>query len=203
MTRSPVRSIAALAAVAAVAGPVACKRDETVQAAPVAAPPAQQGLPPLPQGAPPPLMAQPQGLSEVAQRIAAARAALAKDPKNAKLWIALGNDYFDTHQAQLSVDAYAKALELEPNNPDVLTDQGVMFRELKKFDLAVANFEKANRINPQHVQSIYNAGVVYGFDLHNTPKAVEAFNKVIAADPSSPQAAQARTALQEFQQAGR
>ncbi len=201
MNRSPVAPIAALVAIAAAIGPVACKRDEPVQAAPIAAPGA--GLPQLPQGAPPPLMAQPQGLSEVGQRIAAAQAVLAKDPKNAKVWISLGNDYFDTHQAQLSVDAYAKALALEPNNPDVLTDQGVMYRELNKFNEAVANFDKASKLNPRHVQSLYNAGVVYGYDLHDQKKAVEYFNKVIAANPLSPQAGQARTAIQGFSPASK
>jgi len=174
----------------------ACKRDEPVQAAPVA--PLPQALPP---GVPPPMMAQPQGMSEVGARIEAAKQALLKDPKNVKLWIALGNDYFDTHQAQLSVDAYAKALELQPDDPDVLTDQGVMYRELKSYDRAIANFEKAAKINPRHLQSLYNAGVVYGFDLHNTAKAMDAFNRVIAVDPTSSQAVQARTAMKEFQQA--
>ncbi|HVP69363.1 MAG TPA: tetratricopeptide repeat protein [Anaeromyxobacteraceae bacterium] len=174
----------------------ACTRDQPVQAAPVAPPP--QGLPGAP---PPPLLVQPQGgLSEVAQRIQATKAALAKDPKNPALWVSLGNDYFDTHQAQLSVDAYAKALELKPDDPDVLTDQGVMYRELKQFDRALANFQKATKLKPGHLQSLFNAGVVYGFDLHDVPQAVDAFNRVIAADPNSPQAVQARASIRDLQQ---
>ena len=121
---------------------------------------------------------------------------------NARLWVELGNDYFDTHQAQLSVDAYAKALQLEPNNPDVLTDQGVMYRELKEYDRAVANFEKARRINPNHLQSLFNLGVVYAHDLHQTDKAVAAWTKVIEIDPSSAQAVQARAALKQLAGAG-
>ncbi|HTP52116.1 MAG TPA: tetratricopeptide repeat protein [Anaeromyxobacteraceae bacterium] len=185
-----------VAAAVAILALGACRKDEPVQAAPLAPPSMPQGLP---QGIPPPMMAQPQP-SEVAQRITATQQALLKEPKNAKLWVELGNDYFDTHQAQLSVDAYAKALEIQPNDPDVLTDQGVMYRELKNYDRAIANFEKAAKLNPRHLQSLYNAGVVYGFDLHNSAKAVDAFNRVIAADPSSPQAAQARNAMKEFQQ---
>jgi cytochrome c-type biogenesis protein CcmH/NrfG len=194
MKRSAIASVAAgLAAITL----GACKRDEPVVAAPAVPPGMPQGVP---GGLPPPMMAQP-GNSDVAKRIDAEKQAVAQDPKNATLWVALGNDYFDTRQAQLAVDAYAKALELKPNDPDVLTDQGVMYRELKNYDRAIANFEKANQINPHHLQSLYNAGVVYGFDLHDVQKATAAFNRVIAADPTSPQAIQARTTMLELQQA--
>jgi len=174
-----------------------CSKDQPIQAAPAAPPPGGLALPGAP---PPPMMAQPPGASGVGQRIEATKQALEKDPKNASLWVQLGNDYFDTHQAQLSVDAYAKALELRPDDPDVLTDQGVMYRELRKYDRALANFEKAGKLKPGHLQSIFNMGVVYGFDLHDVPKAIEAFNKVIAIDPNSPQAVQARASIRDLQQ---
>jgi len=196
MKRSATASVAQAVALAALLL-AACKRDEPVLAAPTAPPGTAAGMP----GGLPPGVGQPQGTTEVAKRIASEKQAAAQDPKNRALWVALGNDYFDTHQPQLAVDAYAKALELKPDDPDVLTDQGVMYRELKEYDRAVANFEKANQINPRHLQSAYNAGVVYGFDLHNLPKATEAFNRVIATDPNSPQAIQARTNMLELQKA--
>lgn len=174
-----------------------CKRDEPVIAAPPVPPPTAQGLP---GGAPPPLLAQPPEGLEIAQRIAAEKQAVVRDPKNASLWVALGNDYFDTHQPQLAIDAYASALKLRPDDPDVLTDQGVMYRELKNYKQALANFEKASKINPLHLQSLYNTGVVYASDLHDSQKAIEAFRRVIAADPMSPQAAEARAAISQLEQ---
>jgi tetratricopeptide (TPR) repeat protein len=110
-------------------------------------------------------------------------------------WISLGNDYFDTHQAADSVDAYDKALALKPDNPDVLTDQGVMFRELKAYDKAIANFKQANKLNPKHLQSLYNLGIVYSEDLKKPDEARKIWNVVIATDPASPQAGQARQAM--------
>ena len=77
------------------------------------------------------------------QRIAEGEKIVAREPKNLQVWIQLGNDYFDTDQPQKAVNAYGKALEIEPNNPNILTDQGVMFRRLGWFDKALANFEKA------------------------------------------------------------
>ena len=137
---------------------------------------------------------------ETQQRIAIGEQLVQRDPKNRPAWVQLGNDYFDTHQPQKSIDAYANALALEPNNPDVLTDQGVMYRELGASDKALANFLKANQIAPRHFQSLFNAGVVYAYDLKDSKKAVETWNKIIAADPSGPFATQSRAAIQALQQ---
>ncbi len=151
-------------------------------AAPAAAPGAQAGGVPL----------------DAAQQIAAANDVVQRDPRNLQAWVALGNLYFDTHQPQKSIDAYARALELNPNDANVLTDQGVMYRAVGAYDKAVANFEKANRLDPNHLQSLYNLGVVYAFDLKNDAKAEEAWNKLIQTAPDSENAKQAREALAQI-----
>ena len=133
--------------------------------------------------------------AEVQARISRAEAAVLADPKNHDAWLSLGNDFFDIHQAQKSVDAYGKALAIQPNDPNVLTDQGVMFRELRKFDQAVANFQKASKLDPAHVQSLFNLGVVYSSDLAKPDEAAKAWNRVIAMAPNSEQAGQARQML--------
>jgi len=158
-----------------------------ISAAP--APPPGPGMPPKPNP------------MEYHDRIQANLKLVEADPKNQEAWIALGNDYFDTHQAQNSVDAYAKALALEPGNPDVLTDQGIMYRELKAFDKAVAAFKLANKLNPRHLQSLYNLGVVDSEDLKDLEGARKAWNRVIELDPASSQAAQAKAGLAALGQA--
>lgn len=136
--------------------------------------------------------------AEMQGRIARLEAAVAADPKNHDAWVALGNDYFDTHQAQKSVTAYGKALALKPNDPNVLTDQGVMYRELSQFDKAIANFQKASKLDPVHVQSLFNLGVVYAQDMHQPDEAAKAWNKVVVLAPTSQQAAQARQQLNQL-----
>jgi hypothetical protein len=194
---------AALAAAVAVAG---CKKNEPVTAAPVA-PPAG-GVPSMPPpGAMPPPGMPPGGMAGapgapagVEQRIAVAKQLVAKNPKDVQAWISLGNDYFDSHQPQAAVDAYANALALDPKNPDVLTDQGVMYRELGQYDKAIANFLKANQVAPTHMQSLFNAGVVYAYDLKDAKKAEETWLKVIANDKSGRFASQAGNAIAELRQ---
>ncbi len=144
---------------------------------------------------PAPQMPPPAAGDNYQARIVAMQQVVQRDPKNTQAWIQLGNDYFDTRQAQKSIDAYAHALELQPDNADVLTDQGIMYRSLGQYDQAIANFEKANRVSPKHVQSLFNMGVVYSADLHQPQKAIDVWKKVIAIAPESPQAAQAKDAI--------
>jgi len=73
-----------------------------------------------------------------------------------------------------------------------------MFREQKAFDKAVSNFEKANQVDPRHVQSLFNLGVVYAYDLNQPQKAAVAWEKVIQIAPSSPQAMQARQGIENL-----
>ena len=147
---------------------------------------------------PAPGAAAPNPAFQTQQRVAMLQQVVAREPKNVQAWIQLGNDLFDLRQAQQAVDAYARALELQPDNPDVLTDQGVMYRELREYDKAVQNFLRANQVQPRHLQSLYNAGIVYAYDLNQPEKAIEAWNKIVATDPQSQQALQARAQLEEL-----
>ncbi|MDE3033909.1 MAG: tetratricopeptide repeat protein [Acidobacteriota bacterium] len=144
----------------------------------------------VPLGAPPSVVQQ--------QAIANLERTTLQDPKNREAWVGLGNAYFDAQQPQKSVEAYAKALALKGDDPDVLTDQGVMFRELHQPAKALANFEKAQKLNPQHLPSLFNMGIVYASDLNQPAEAEAAWNKLIALAPTSQQATQARKLLAEL-----
>lgn len=162
--------------------------------------PAAMPLPPMGAGGPehnhpvdPDRMSRIQSLLQV----------VAKEPKNFKAWVLLGNDYFDSHQPQKAVDAYGEALKLDPKQPDILTDQGVMLRELKQFDKALANFRKAQTLDPKHLQSIFNEGVVYADDLKNPKKAIEAWTRVQTLAPNSPDGQRAKEAIERLRGAGK
>ncbi|MBI5482953.1 MAG: tetratricopeptide repeat protein [Deltaproteobacteria bacterium] len=135
--------------------------------------------------------------ADYTQRIAQAEKIVAQDPKNLNAWISLGNDYFDTEQAQKSINAYGKALEIDPNNPNVLTDQGVMFRKVGWYDKALVNFEKAHKVDPSHLQSLFNAGIVYTVDLKQPEKAIPYWNKYLKMDSNSPTALQIKGMMEQ------
>lgn len=143
--------------------------------------------------------------TDYSQRIAEAEKILAQDPKNYQIWVQLGNDYFDTEQPEKAVNAYGKALEIDSNRqdtPNVLTDQGVMYRKMGLFDKAVANFEKASSMDPKHLQSLYNLGVVYTNDLNKIDKAIAAWERYVAIDSMSPQGQQVKSMLEQLKSGG-
>jgi cytochrome c-type biogenesis protein CcmH/NrfG len=135
--------------------------------------------------------------TDYSQRIAQAEKIVAQDPKNLNAWISLGNDYFDTEQAQKSIDAYGHALDIDPNNPNVLTDQGVMFRKVGWYDKALTNFEKAGKIDPNHLQSLFNTGIVYVVDLKQPEKAIPYWSRYLKMDPTSPTALQIKGMMEQ------
>jgi tetratricopeptide (TPR) repeat protein len=194
-----------LIAAAAVLAASGCKHSKEEMparsaATPVAAPvTAQTQTQTQPKAAAPQAIPPEPPLSPAAQkRIGVLRTLVDRDPGDVKSWIALGNEYFDAQQRDKAIEAYDRALKLQPNNPDVLTDQGVMYREIGQPQKAVANFKKANSINPKHLQSLLDLGVVYGRDLKDYDKAMETFNRIIQIAPDSGEAAHAREAIEEL-----
>lgn len=120
---------------------------------------------------------------------------VAKEPANRNAWVQLGNAYFDANQPMKSIDAYDKALALNANDPNVLTDQGVMFRKIGWFDKAVNAFEQAAKVDKTHAQSLFNLGVVYRYDLQDYAKAKETWERYLAINPSGPGSDQVRAEL--------
>jgi cytochrome c-type biogenesis protein CcmH/NrfG len=136
------------------------------------------------------------------QRIAELEKVVAADPKNLQAWTMLGNDYYDTDQAQKAIEAYGKALEIAPANPNILTDQGVMYKRVGAFEKALANFEKAQKLDPRHLQSLYNIGIVYAEDLKQPDKALKAWTHYLELDSTSPAAQQVKRMIGQLQGAG-
>jgi len=120
---------------------------------------------------------------------------LAKEPGNRNAWVQLGHSYFDSNQPMQAIEAYDKALEIDGNDPDLLTDQGTMYRRVGWFDKAINNFTKANQLNPQHLNSLFNMGIVYSQDFGEKEKADEAWNRFLELNPTGQAADKVRTML--------
>ncbi len=130
------------------------------------------------------------------QRITTLEEIVAKEPKNRNAWVQLGHNFFDSDQPMKAIDAYDKALALDGRDPDVLTDQGIMFRRVGWYDRAIANFIKANEVSPGHQQSLYNLGIVYRYDLKDFAKAAQAWERLLELDPNGPNASQLKAEVE-------
>ncbi len=152
-------------------------------------------------GAPAPISGgQEQGPDRVklSREIAQAEEIVRKDPGNYQAWVHIGNDYFDLGEAQKSVDAYNKALAIKSDDPNVITDMGIMYRQLKDFPKAVAAFRKAAALSPTHPQSRMNLGVVLVHDLQDPKGAIVAWEEYLRVAPNDPSAESIRRSLEEL-----
>src|SRR5512139_560865 len=97
--------------------------------------PAMVQKPPMaPPGAPAPAAPPSRDSIDAASQIQTLKEIVKKDPKNLPAWVELGNLYFDTDQPKEAIDAYSRYLAVKPDNPDVRTDMGIMYRRLGEFD---------------------------------------------------------------------
>lgn len=119
-------------------------------------------------------------------------------PKNAQVWINLGNALMDAQRFGEAIDAYGKALALEPKNVPVLVDQGTCYRGVRQFDKAVEQYRKALKIDPNFPNGHRNLGVVLAFDLNNKPEAVKELRRYLELAPQAPDAGEIRQKIQEM-----
>lgn len=135
---------------------------------------------------------------EAHQRITSAIQRTEKEPANYEAWIELGNAYYDADMPQQSIDAYNRSLALKPDNADVLNDQGAMYRQSGDFTRALKNFEKAFTIDPNNLESLYNMGYVYAFDLNRIELALDIWRRYLKLDNTSETARQVQTFIERY-----
>ncbi|WP_169727892.1 tetratricopeptide repeat protein [Desulfovibrio inopinatus] len=110
---------------------------------------------------------------------------LASNPQDAARWVQLGNLYYDAGNPAKSIDAYTKALDIVPDNANVLVDRGVMKRQLGDSRAAVADFDAALRVDPSHKTALFNKGIVLLHDLREPEGAIASWEALLKVDPSA------------------
>ena len=135
-------------------------------------------------------MPQPAGQD---QEVSAERAAqilelekrTSETPDDLKAWINLGNLYFDTGNPEKAITAYKKALELNPNNADVMNDLAVMYRRSGQPKKAIEAFDRAIKIDPGHETVRFNKGVVLMHDLNDLEGTVQTWEELVKLNPQA------------------
>jgi cytochrome c-type biogenesis protein CcmH/NrfG len=135
---------------------------------------------------------------EVASKIKTLKEIIQKDPKNLPAWVELGNLYFDSDQPKEAIEAYGEYLAVKPDNPDVRTDMGIMYRRLGEFDRALEEFRKAAQSDLKHVNSRYNIGIVLLHDKQDIEGAIKAWEDYLKVDPNSERAQRVRAQMENL-----
>lgn len=134
--------------------------------------------------------------------INALKQALADDPKNLPAAVRLANLHHDAGMLDLAISFYARALELSPNNPDLLTDKGICHEQLEQFDQALDLFRRAQAADPRHWQSLYNTVVVAGLHLGRVDEAEAALARLEQVNPGVPNLASLKDGLARVKKGG-
>ena len=78
-----------------------------------------------------------------------------------------------------------KATALKPNNANVQTDLGVMYRKAGQPKEAIEAFEKAVRIDPKHEIARFNKGIVLLHDLNDREGALKVWQDLVNINPAA------------------
>jgi len=135
---------------------------------------------------------------EVASQIQTLKEIVKKDQKNLAAWVELGNLYFDANQPKEAIEAYSQYLAIKPDNPDVRTDMGIMFRSLGNFDRAVEEFKKAAQSDLKHANSRYNIGIVLLHDKEDIIGAIKAWGEYLKVEPQGEKADRVRAQMENL-----
>jgi len=83
-----------------------------------------------------------------------------ENPADFSANVNLANFLFDNQRFNEALIYYNAAIQINPEVPDVLVDAGVSHFNLEQFERSREFFEKALAINENHVNALYNMGVV-------------------------------------------
>jgi Flp pilus assembly protein TadD len=139
-----------------------------------------------------------QTTEESRQLIAGAIQKTERDSKDPEAWRELGNAYFDADMPAQAIAAYTRALAIKPDDTNILNDQGAMYRQNGDFARALANFEKARKVDPNNLESIYNSGYVLAFDLNQIDKAIVIWRSYLTLDKTSETARQVQSFIERY-----
>lgn len=99
----------------------------------------------------------------------------------------MGRFYQSSGKLDQAIEAYNKALELNPQEPDTLNNLGNTLASQGKFDAAIDNYNQALALKPEHPRARYNLATTLS-EKGEEAEAIDAYKKVVdlkVADPET------------------
>ena len=109
--------------------------------------------------------------------------------------LALGNWDYDHKAWQKAIDGYQRAISLGLDNADVRTDLGNALRFSGEPQKALAQYQSARKLNPQHENSLCNMAALYAQVLNDPANAVAAWREYLRLFPDGEKASVAKQAI--------
>ncbi len=144
----------------------------------------------------PPAAPAPPPLDE--RRASDLQATASKDPSNYTVRVDLGNLYFDSERYDLATPWYEAAMKLNGKSADVSTDLAVCYYNTNQIDRALTQLDTSLKIDPKHLKTWLNIGVVRAFGKQDLPGAMDAWQQIVTIAPDSEEAKVAKQALNDL-----
>jgi len=106
----------------------------------------------------------------------------------------VANLYYDAQRYPEAIQYYGRAVKIQPQNPDVLTDFGTSLWYAGDADSAIAQFQTALKYQPGRASTLFNLGIVKWQGKNDPKGAVQAWEELLQKNPDYPEKQQ----LQEF-----
>lgn len=118
-----------------------------------------------------------------------------RDPSDAAARATLGDLFFDAERFQDAIAWYEAALALDGQDVNVSTDLGVSYYYTNQPDRALDQFAHSLEVDPEHIKTMLNMGIVRAFGKQDLAGAADAWERVIGLAPDSSEGRAARQAL--------
>jgi tetratricopeptide (TPR) repeat protein len=103
--------------------------------------------------------------------------------QDAAYWFYKGMELYDQNNFADSIEAYDKALDIDPNDAEAWNNKGVALGLLGRFDEALQAFGQATTLNNSYAEAWYNMGMVLDFQK-KYPAAIQAYKRATQINPS-------------------
>ena len=120
---------------------------------------------------------------QLQQALKQAEALVQKFPLSLVLYNIKGAVLQGLGQLDLSIEAYNKALEIEPNYADAYYNMGMALQRQGKLKEAIEAYNKALAIKPDYADAYNNMGVVLQ-DQGKKEEAIEAYTRALSINPN-------------------
>jgi Tetratricopeptide repeat len=134
----------------------------------------------------------------VMEELTALRARLARNPKDLAALVRLGDMEFDAQKFDKASDYYARALALDPTNPDVRTDYATALHQNGRDLDALKQLDAVLKERPRFATALFNRGVVLQAIGRRTDAIADFKHYLSLVKPDDRRAADARAALQQL-----
>lgn len=118
------------------------------------------------------------------------------DPGNANIRVELGDVYMDARRFDLAIPWYEGALQINPRDINASTDLAVCYYSTNQIDRALAQIDKSLAIDPAHVKTLFNQGVIRAWGREDLTGAIASWERVVALDPNGEEGRRAKAAIE-------